>query len=105
MNPNDYLLKFFAELERLVDGHGTRHAISTTSAGQLEVRLGAGNWYWAARSRSMTIRSGPHKSWPELKSTFPPASDRVHRRTAGAPRSADRVLASNGTRNSTFPRP
>lgn len=42
MNRNDYLLKFFAELERLVDGHGTRHAVSTTSTGQLEVRLGAG---------------------------------------------------------------
>lgn len=49
MNPNEYLLKFFAELERLVDGHGTRHAISTTSTGQLEVRLGAGDWYWAAQ--------------------------------------------------------
>ena len=44
---NEYLLKFFAELERLVDGHGTRHAISTTRAGHLEVRLGAGDWYWA----------------------------------------------------------
>jgi hypothetical protein len=49
MNPNEYLLKFFAELERLVDGHGTRHAISTTRTGQLEALLGAGNWYWAAQ--------------------------------------------------------
>ncbi len=49
MNPNEYLLKFFAELERLVDGHGTRHAISTTPTGRLEVRLGAGDWYWAAQ--------------------------------------------------------
>ena len=49
MNPNEYLKKFFTELERLVDGHGTRHAISTTSTGQLEVRLGAGDWYWAAQ--------------------------------------------------------
>ena len=49
MNPNEYLLKFFAELERLVDGHGTRHAISTTGTGQLEVRLGAGDWYWATQ--------------------------------------------------------
>ena len=49
MNANDYLLKFFAELERLVDGHGTRHAISTTRTGQLEVRLGAGDWYWATQ--------------------------------------------------------
>jgi len=30
MNPNDYLLKFFAELESLKDGHGARHAVSTT---------------------------------------------------------------------------
>ena len=49
MNPNEYLPKFFAELERLVDGHGTRHAISTTHTGQLEVRLGAGDWYWATQ--------------------------------------------------------
>ena len=38
MDPNEYLLKFFAELERLVDGHDTRHAISTTRTGQLEIR-------------------------------------------------------------------
>lgn len=31
MNPNDYLTEFFTELERLVDGHGTRHTISTTA--------------------------------------------------------------------------
>jgi hypothetical protein len=49
VNPNEYLQKFFAELERLTDGHGTRHAISTTRTGQLEVRLGAGDWYWAAQ--------------------------------------------------------
>ena len=49
MNLNEYLQKFLAELERLVDGHGTRHTISTTETGQLEVRLGAGEWYWAAR--------------------------------------------------------
>ena len=49
MNPNEYLQKFFLELERLVDGHGTRHAISTTRMGHLEVRLGAGDWYWAAQ--------------------------------------------------------
>jgi hypothetical protein len=28
---------------------GTRHAISTTSTGQLEVRLGAGDWYSATQ--------------------------------------------------------
>ena len=49
LNANEYLVKFFAKLERLVDGHGTRHAISTASTGQLEVRLGAGDWYWATQ--------------------------------------------------------
>lgn len=49
MNSNEYLLKFFEELERLVDGHGTHHAISTPREGRLEVRLGAGDWYWAAQ--------------------------------------------------------
>jgi hypothetical protein len=50
MNLSAYLSKFFAELERLVDGHGTLHAISTYSQGQLEVRLGAGDWYWATQA-------------------------------------------------------
>jgi hypothetical protein len=49
MNANEYLLKFFAELERLVNGHGTRHAISTTHTGKLEVHLGTGDWYWATQ--------------------------------------------------------
>ena len=49
MNPNDYLVAFLTELERLVDGHDTRHAIGTTATGQLEVRLGAGDWYWAVQ--------------------------------------------------------
>lgn len=49
MNPNEYLLKFLAELEHLVDGHGTRHAILTALAGALEIRLGAGDWYRAAQ--------------------------------------------------------
>ena len=48
MNPNEYLLKFFAEFERLIDGHGTRHNLSTTRAGELEVCIGAGDWYRAA---------------------------------------------------------
>ncbi len=49
MNTNDYLLKFFAELERLVNGHGTRHAVSTVQSGALEIRLGAGDWYRAVQ--------------------------------------------------------
>jgi hypothetical protein len=49
MNLNEYLPNFFAALERLVDGHGTRHAISTTKEGRIEVRLGAGDWYWATQ--------------------------------------------------------
>ena len=49
MNPNDYLTKFFVELERLVKGHGTRHAISTTRSGEIEIRLGNGDWYRATK--------------------------------------------------------
>ena len=49
MNPNEYLLKFFAELQRLVDDHGTKHAISTAQTGALEIRLGAGDWYRATQ--------------------------------------------------------
>ena len=49
MNPNQYLTIFFTELERLVNGRGTRHAISTTRTGALEVRLGNGDWYRAAQ--------------------------------------------------------
>jgi hypothetical protein len=49
VNPNEYLLKFFAELERLVDGHGTRLAISLEHSGALEIRLGAGDWYRATQ--------------------------------------------------------
>jgi hypothetical protein len=56
VNPNEYLQKFFAELEGLVDGYGTRHTISTSRTGQLEVRLGAGDWYWAAQ---VTPDDGP----------------------------------------------
>jgi hypothetical protein len=41
----EYLAKFFAELERLVPNHGTRHMISTTKDGKLEMRIGAGDWY------------------------------------------------------------
>ena len=40
-----YLLKFFAELERLVPNHGTRHMISTAQDGKLEIRIGDGDWY------------------------------------------------------------
>jgi hypothetical protein len=49
MNTNEYLLKFFDELERLADGSGTRHTISTTREGRIEIRLGAGDWYWAVQ--------------------------------------------------------
>ena len=45
MSPNEYLTKFLTELERLIDGHGTRHTISTTVSGEVEIRLGNGDWY------------------------------------------------------------
>ena len=75
MNPNEYLLKFFAELERLVDGRLTRHAISMTRTGQLEIRLGGATGIGRHRSRSMTIRSGRHKKSSTLKDISQPASD------------------------------
>ncbi len=59
MNSKDYLLMFFAELERLVDGHGTRHAVSTTRTGALEVRLGAGDWY---RATQIELNDDPIKA-------------------------------------------
>ena len=49
MNPNEYRLKFSAELERLIDGHGAHHAASTAQTGALEFRLGACDWYRAAQ--------------------------------------------------------
>jgi hypothetical protein len=41
----EYLVKFLLELERLVPNRGTRHMISTTEDGKLEIRIGAGDWY------------------------------------------------------------
>lgn len=32
-----------------MDGHGTRHAILTTSTRQLKIRLGGGDSYWATQ--------------------------------------------------------
>ena len=45
MSPTEYILRFLMELERLVPGKGTRHMISTTDDGQLEIRIGSGDWY------------------------------------------------------------
>jgi hypothetical protein len=70
MNVNEYLTTFFAELERLVDGHGTRHTVSTRG-GQLEIRLGAGNWY---RVASIDFGPDPVKtaaSIAKTKTTWP----------------------------------
>jgi hypothetical protein len=41
----EYLTKFFAELERIVPNRGTRHMISTSQDGKIEIRIGAGDWY------------------------------------------------------------
>jgi hypothetical protein len=45
MNPVEYILRFLMQLERLVPGRGTRHMISTTPDGQLEIRIGCGDSY------------------------------------------------------------
>jgi hypothetical protein len=73
VNPNEYLSKFFAELERLVDGHGTRHVISSAHSGVLEIRLGAGDWY---RATQIVLDEDPIKAaqdvakaenyWPDV---------------------------------------
>jgi hypothetical protein len=41
----EYLMKFVEELEQLVPNRGTRHMISTTEDGKIEIRIGAGDWY------------------------------------------------------------
>jgi hypothetical protein len=76
MSSTEYLQEFCAELELMMDGHGTRHAISTTRAGQLEIRLGAGDWYWAAQ---VALDDDPVKAAQaaaEAERYFPPVSDR-----------------------------
>ena len=74
LNPNDYLLKFFTELERLVDGHDRRHAISTTATGRLEVRLGAGDWYWATQ---ITLDDDPIKAAQSVANAEKYIPDRI----------------------------
>jgi hypothetical protein len=66
MNPNEYLLKFFAELQRVVDDHGTRHTVSTTRTGALEVRLGAGDWY---RATQIVLDEDPIKAARDVASS------------------------------------
>jgi hypothetical protein len=48
-----------------VDGHDTRHAISTTRTGLLEIRLGAGDWYWATQ---VELNDDPVKAAKEVAS-------------------------------------
>lgn len=45
---NDCLKKFCTELERLIDGHGTHHAIHKSS-GATRGTPGRGHWYWATQ--------------------------------------------------------
>ncbi len=59
MNPNEYLSGFFAELESLVDGKGTRHAISTDDGGKVVIHLGAGDWY---REAAIELDPDPEKA-------------------------------------------
>ena len=41
MNTNDYLLRFFAELERLADGQARTTRSRLPQTGALEIRLGS----------------------------------------------------------------
>jgi hypothetical protein len=74
LNPNDHLLKFIAELERLLGGHGTRHASSATATEQLEVRLGAGDWYWATE---VTLKDDPIKAAQSVANAEKYIPDRI----------------------------
>lgn len=94
MNPNQYLTKFFAESEHLVDGHGTRHAISTTRTGQLEMLLGTAIGVGQVRSRSTTIRSMRHKLCPGPRHIWPTKSDCVRALTVSALIADDRIALS-----------
>ncbi len=61
----EYLIRFFAELERLVPDHGTRHMISTTEDGWLEIRIGAGDWYRISKGAiHQANRLGLPDVWP-----------------------------------------
>lgn len=44
MNPTEYIARF-------LPGNGTRHMISTTPDGQLEIRIGSGDWYRISAGR------------------------------------------------------
>jgi len=72
MNPIKYLQKFFAELERLVDCHGTPDANTHDQRGSDRSSLRCARRH---RSCSMTIRSGRHKPLLTLIRTSLPASD------------------------------
>jgi len=51
MSITEWLETYFAELERLVDNRGTRHMLSTSRDGKLEIRIGVGDWYAIADAR------------------------------------------------------
>jgi len=62
----EYLMKFVEELEQLVPNRGTRHMISTTEDGKIEIRIGAGDWYriWF---RQLDLAPFDGLIWPHLK--------------------------------------
>lgn len=78
----DYLTRLFAELERIVDGGGTRHMISTSKNGALEIRLGGGDWYRISEGeidnddpiRAAQSIAQARWHWPD-ETTSRPASD------------------------------
>jgi len=51
MSITEWLEAYFAEHEHLIDNRGTRHMLSTSRDGKLEIRIGMGDWYAIAGAR------------------------------------------------------
>ena len=79
MSITEWLENDFAGLERLVDNRGTRHMLSTSRDGKLEIRIGTGDWYTIADARlnSDSIQSAwlaalaPRRHSPESERECP----------------------------------
>ncbi len=92
MNPNQYLTKFIAELEHLVDhlarAISSRRPSLANSMCALALAIGTGR----RRSRWPTIRSMRHKMCPGRRGIFPPKFDCVRARTVSALTAGDQIV-------------
>jgi hypothetical protein len=46
---------FLIELERFIPSGGTRHMLSTTRRGELEIRVGCDDWYRILRTDGVPV--------------------------------------------------